>query len=85
MDERTKEARFCENYQRIPPKTLCEFADKCRDNCTGKDAERETSLSCGLRRFVLFFFDGKWPEDKVVTRTMFAGTVALKSVLCRVP
>ncbi len=37
----------------LKPFEVCEFADKCKDECHGRDQNRENKLSCGLRRGVL--------------------------------
>lgn len=37
----------------LPPFEVCEFAHRCPGDCRGKDPERKTYFSCGLRRGLL--------------------------------
>lgn len=32
---------------------ICEYADRCKDDCNGKNPLREGNFSCGLRRGLL--------------------------------
>jgi len=37
----------------LKPFEICEYANTCKQECSGKDANRISKLSCGLRRGLL--------------------------------
>lgn len=37
---------------RLQPFEVCEFAKKCKEQCNGKNANRECEFSCALRRIL---------------------------------
>lgn len=48
----------------LDPFMVCEFAKKCQESCQGKDPDRSTRFSCGLRRGLLLMEESKAKTKK---------------------